>query len=121
MSKYIEIPQKPAVVRAIQYVGMDGGVPLFNDPVPGWVFGAMAKGHLQVIDGGLHCRGRSMDLGSWIIVDDQDVGGDAMRTVLAADFLALYRPARKKPAARKPRAAKAGVNGVTAAVHGVAV
>jgi hypothetical protein len=107
MSKYIEIPQKPATVYAVQYTGMENGVPLFNEPAPNWVVGALAKGHLQVIDGGLHCRGKSLDLGSWLVVEDGDIAGDRMRSVLFANFVSLYRPARKKPVARKPRAVKA--------------
>jgi hypothetical protein len=106
MSKYIEIPQKPATVYAVQYTGMENGVPLFNEPAPNWVVGALIKGHLQVIDGSLHCRGKSLDLGSWLVVEVGDVAGDRMRSVLFANFVALYRPARKKRTS-KPHAVKA--------------
>ena len=107
MSKYRELPAKPRNVHAVQYTGVDKGVPTWNEPAPAWILAAFAKGHLQVIDGGLHCRGKSLDLGSWLVVEDGDVAGDRMRSVLFANFVALYRPARKKPAARKPRAVKA--------------
>lgn len=107
MSNYVEIPRKPATVRAIQYVGMENGVPLFNEPAPSWIVGALAKGTLKVVDGGLHCKGMSLDLGSWLLVNENDAVGDGMWSALAADFLAGYRPARKKVVNRKPRALKA--------------
>ena len=104
MSKYIEIPQKPATVYAVQYTGMENGVPLFNEPAPNWIVGALAKGHLQVIDGGLHCRGKSLDLGSWLLVDE-DLNVDGMWSVMAISFIQKYTVARKK-AVRKPKPAR---------------
>jgi len=101
MSKYVEIPQKPATVHAIQYIGMENGVPLFNEPAPNWIIGAWAKGELSVVDGGLHCCGRSMDLGSWLVVYENPDRIGQIHEVLNEKFLEWYRPARK------PRAVKA--------------
>lgn len=105
MAKYRELPQKPRNVHAIQYTGMENGVPMWNEDAPSWVLAAFAKGRLAVVDGGLHCQGRSMDLGSWLLVEE-DLNVDGLWTVLAGSFLGQYTLARKK-AVRKPRAVKA--------------
>jgi hypothetical protein len=105
MSKYRELPAKPRNVHAVQYTGVDKGVPTWNEPAPAWVLAAFAKGHLQVIDGGLHCRGKSLDLGSWLLVDE-DLNVDGIWSVMAISFIQKYTVARKK-AVRKPRVVKA--------------
>ena len=105
MAKYRELPKKPANVHAIQYTGMENGVPIWNEVPPSWVLSAFAKGRVAVVDGGLHCQSRSMDLGSWLVVDE-DMNVDGIRSVMATSFLQQYTAARKK-VVRKPRAVKA--------------
>lgn len=99
MSKYVEIPQKPAVIQAIQYIGVEDGVPLFNEPVPNWVVGALARGALTVIDEELHLYGEALDLGSWIVEGEDGV----LRSFMFDFFVSRYRPARKKPASKKSK------------------
>jgi len=95
MAKYRELPKKPANVHAIQYTGMENGVPMWNESPAPWVLSAFAKGKVAVVDGGLHCQGQSMDLGSWLLVDE-DMNVDSIRSVLAVPFLQQYTVARKK-------------------------
>lgn len=97
MSKYVEIPQKPATVSAIQYTGVEDGVPLFNEPVPNWIVGALAKGTLTVIDEELHLYGEALHLGSWLVMAE----GSSLQSFSFATFVSLYRPARKKPVSKK--------------------
>lgn len=104
MAKYRELPTKPRNVHAIQYTGVENGVPMWNEVPPSWVLSAFAKGRVAVIDGGLHCQGKSMDLGSWLVVDE-DMNVDGIRTVLAVPFLQQYTVARKKHT-RGPKSAR---------------
>ena len=105
MAKYRELPAKPKNVHAIQYTGMDKGVPTWNEPAPAWILAAFAKGRVAVVDGGLYCQGKSLDLGSWLLVEE-DLNVDHMWSVMAVTFIQQYTVARKK-AVRKPRAVKA--------------
>lgn len=99
MSKYVEIPQKPAIVQAIQYTGVEDGAPLFNEPVPNWIVGALARGSLTVIDEELNLYGETLDLGSWLVVGD----GTVIRHFSPTSFAAMYRPARKKSVSKKSK------------------
>ena len=105
MAKYRELPVQPKTVHAIQYVGMENGVPMWNEEPALWVLAGFAKGRLAVLDGGLYCQGKSMDLGSWVLIDE-DLNVDSIRSVLGAIFLGSYTVARRKPGPRKPRTPK---------------
>ena len=99
MSKYVEIPQKPAIVQAIQYIGVEDGVPLFNEPVPNWIIGALARDSLTVIDEELNLYGETLDPGSWLVM-----GGTVVLWNFSFEaFISRYRPARKKPVSKKSK------------------
>jgi len=99
MSKYVEIPQKPAIIQAIQYIGVEDGVPLFNEAVPNWIVGALAKGSLTVIEEELHLYGQTTHLGSWLVMEESGV----VRNFSFEDFVSRYRPVRKKPVSKKSK------------------
>jgi hypothetical protein len=105
MAKYRELPRQPKTVHAIQYVGMENGVPLWNEEPTAWVLAAFAKGRLAVRDGGLYCQGKSMDLGSWLLIDES-ARVDDIWWLSGPEFLSSYTVARKKPGPRKPRTPK---------------
>ena len=106
MAKYVELPKKPAKVNAVQFVGMENGLPLWGEAAPSWILEGFVKGTLSVVDGNLFVDGKSADLGSWLVVDTQGpTSSDGMWTMSDSSFTARYRPARKK-AVRKPRALK---------------
>jgi len=57
MAKYREKPTKPKVVDAIQFMGMDGVVPQFSEPVPGWLLAALLDRRIDI---------STVERGSWI-------------------------------------------------------
>jgi hypothetical protein len=99
MSKYVEIPQKPAVIQAIQYIGVEDGVPLFNEPVPNWIVGALAKDNLKLIGEEMYLYGDIVSIGSWIVEENDGL----LRSFMFDFFVSRYRPARKKPATKKSK------------------
>lgn len=97
MSKYVEIPKKPAIIQAIQYIGVEDGVPLFNEPVPNWIIGALAKGILYITEEELHLYAEPLHLGSWLIMEQ----GGSIQGLSFEAFVSQYRPVRKKPVSKK--------------------
>lgn len=104
MAKYRELPAKPRNVHAIQYTGMENGVPTWNEPAPAWILAAFAKGRLAVVDGVLYCQRVNVAHGSWLVVD-ADMNVDGLSDKSATEFLSSYTIARKK-AVRKPKHAR---------------
>lgn len=99
MAKFLEVPQKPATVEAVQFTGIEDQVPMFNEVMPKWLFSAFLGGELSQNDNGtLDLHGRAVVPGSWIIHH----GGGVLSSCNGVDFAALYRAARKKPV-RKPK------------------
>lgn len=103
MSKFLEAPTKPKVVHAVQFTGVEGGTPTFNEPVPAWLVSNMIRGRLTMGEDILILDDSSVPVGAWFIVDEGDVAGDTLRFAHAAQFFATFRPARRKPV-RKPKA-----------------
>lgn len=107
MAKYQELPTKPRVVEAVQFTGIAAGVPQFNDPMPAWLFAAFLDQSFTISD--VHENAlestplaQTVVPGSWLIRHDNDI----VSHCTATEFLALYKPVRKKPV-RKPKALKA--------------
>lgn len=95
MAKYRELPRQPKNVHAIQYTGMESGIPTWNEVPPSWVLSAFAKGKVAVIDGVLYCQGINVGHGSWLLVNE-DLNVDGISAKSATEFLSAYTVARKK-------------------------
>lgn len=104
MAKYLEAPTKPQVVHAVQYTGVENQVPTFDEPVPGWLAGAMLRGRLSIGSGTLTFDGTDVPVGAFFMVDEGDEVGETLRCVAALVFMQRFRPSRKKPV-RKSKAA----------------
>lgn len=96
MAKYLERPQKPAVVEAVQFTGTEDQVPTFNEAMPKWLFSSFLAGEVAAVDDNLVLGGRTVVPGSWIVRHE----GGVLSTCSGVDFIALYRPSRKKPVRR---------------------
>ena len=106
MTKYREAPSKPRVVHAVQFMGVENGVPTFNEPAPSWLLAAMLRGRLAFVSGELVYEANAVPVGSWFVIDEDEVSADAMRVVHGPQFLGSFLPIRRK-AIRKPKAVKA--------------
>lgn len=70
MAKYVEVPRKPQVVQAVQFVAMENGVPVFSEKTPEWVFAAFARGLLSVAQDTVAIAGEPMPVGTWFMTED---------------------------------------------------
>lgn len=106
MAKYVELPRKPREIVAVRYKGLVDGVPSFDEATPSWVVGALAQGTLALRGEELLIGEVLVGAGDWLLTEPDDVRGDGMYRLTNGDFVANWRPKRKKPVARKPRAMK---------------
>ena len=106
MAKYVELPRKPREIVAVRYKGLVDGVPSFDEATPSWVVGALARGTLRLRGEELLVGDVLVEAGDWLLAEVDDVRGEAMRCLMNGEFSAKWRPKRKKPVARKPRAMK---------------
>lgn len=96
MAKYVEVPRKPQVVQAVQFIAMDNGVPVFNEKTPEWVFAAFARGLLSVVQDMVAIGGEPMPIGTWFMTEN----GTHVMWQDDKGFRADYKLARQRPGTR---------------------
>ena len=107
MARYVEKPADPREVDAVQFLGIEEGVPLFGESTPSWVVGALAHGTLALKDGRLMHDGVFLEAGEWLLADPGDVKGKDSWILSTPQLAQQYRLKRKKPVYTKPRVRKA--------------
>jgi len=107
MAKFVEIPRKLREVEAVRFTGVVNGVPTTAEAGwPTWFVAAFAQGVLHMVGDDVFLREELVSPGDWLVRDE----AAASLAVYPDDHMAInWRPKRKTPVARKPRAVKAPV------------
>lgn len=110
MAKFVEIPRKPREVEAVQFTGIVNGVLTTSEQgYQSWFVAAFANGTLSVTDGELYLRDEVVPAGTFLLVELDDKAGSGMWQASTGHMAINWRPKRKTPVARKPRAVKTPV------------
>lgn len=107
MAKFVEIPRKPREVEAVRFTGVVNGVPTTAETGwPTWFVAAFAQGVLHMVGDDVFLREELVSPGEWLVRDETL---ESLHIYQEGHFAANFRPKRKTPVARKPRAVKTPV------------